>query len=144
MLVVKISHQLLTPFFLQLLLIHWVMLLYGFSASASSIFAGAYYAGRFSGDPLGTVNSSVVVRAGLDTYVRTFGTPGVDRNRWGDYTGASVDPTDDESFWVFNEYAITSGSGTPPDDGRWGTVYANVPLSELPVELSSFTVKVLR
>ncbi|MGB5896470.1 MAG: hypothetical protein WBG58_20020, partial [Ignavibacteriaceae bacterium] len=58
----------------------------GFSASASTIFPGAYYAGRFVGDPAGTVNSSVVVRTGLDFYVRTFGTP---KNRWGDYTGAS-------------------------------------------------------
>ncbi len=106
----------------------------GFSASAPTIFPGAYYAGRFVGDPAGTVNSSVVVRAGLDSYVRTFGAP---RNRWGDYTGASVDPNDDKSFWVFNEYAITKGSGTPPDDGRWGTVYAHVPLSDLVVEVRS-------
>ena len=106
----------------------------GFSASAPTIFPGAYYAGRFVGDPAGTVNPSVVVRAGLDSYVRTFGTP---RNRWGDYTGASVDPNDDKSFWVFNEYAITKGSGTPPEDGRWGTVYAHVPLSDFVVEIRS-------
>jgi hypothetical protein len=111
----------------------------GFSASAPTIFPGAYYAGRFVGDPAGTVNSSVVVRAGLDFYVRTFG---AGRNRWGDYTGASVDPTDDKSFWIFNEYAITRGSGTPPEDGRWGTVYAHVPQSDLPVELKSFTASV--
>ncbi|MCH9028532.1 MAG: T9SS type A sorting domain-containing protein [Bacteroidetes bacterium] len=110
----------------------------GFSASASTIFPGAYYAGRFVGDPAGTVNPSVVVRAGLDTYVRIFS----ERNRWGDYTGASVDPNDDKSFWVFNEYALTRGSGTPPDDGRWGTVYAHVPLSDLPVELTSFAATV--
>jgi hypothetical protein len=91
---------------------------------------------RFFGDPPGTVNQSVVVRAGVDTYERTFGGP---RNRWGDYTGASVSPADDQTFWVFNQYAMTRGSGTPPDDGRWGTTYAKVPLSNLPVELTSFT-----
>ncbi|MGB5895929.1 MAG: T9SS type A sorting domain-containing protein, partial [Ignavibacteriaceae bacterium] len=90
--------------------------------------------GRFVGDPAGTVNSSVVVRTGLDFYVRTFGTP---KNRWGDYTGASVDPTDDKSFWIFSEYALTRGSGTAPEDGRWGTVYAHVPQSDLIVELRS-------
>ena len=111
----------------------------GFSASASTIFPGAYYAGRFVGDPAGTVNPSVVVRAGLDYYVRTFGGSS---NRWGDYSGASVDPKDDKSFWVFNEYASTRGSGTPPDDGRWGTVYAHVPQSDLPVELISFAATV--
>ena len=79
----------------------------GFSASASSIFAGAYYAGRFSGDPAGTPNSSVVIKAGLAYYVRIFAASGGTRNRWGDYSGASVDPSDDESFWIFNEYAFT-------------------------------------
>jgi hypothetical protein len=114
----------------------------GFSASASTIFPGAYYAGRFVGDPAGTVNSSVVVRAGLDFYVRTFGGP---RNRWGDYTGASVDPTDDKAFWIFNEYALTRGSvfGIPPEDGRWGTVYAHVPQSDLPVELTYFAAVIV-
>ena len=111
----------------------------GFSASAPTIFPGAYYAGRFVGDPAGFVNPSVVVRAGLDSYVRTFG---AGRNRWGDYTGASVDPTDDKSFWIFNEYAIARGTPTPPEDGRWGTVYAHVPLSDLPVELTSFAATV--
>ena len=109
----------------------------GFSASDSTSFPGAYYAGRFVGDPAGTVNPSVVVRAGLDFYVRTFG---AGRNRWGDYTGASVDPNDDNSFWVFNEYALTRGSGTPPEDGRWGTVYAHVPQSDLLVEVRSMEV----
>ena len=109
----------------------------GFSASDSTSFPGAYYAGRFVGDPAGTVNPSVVVRAGLDFYVRT---QGAGRNRWGDYTGASVDPNDDNSFWVFNEYALTRGSGTPPEDGRWGTVYAHVPQSDLLVEVRSVEV----
>jgi hypothetical protein len=113
----------------------------GFSASASTMYAGAYYAGRYSGDPAGNVNPSVVIKAGLDFYVRKFsGT----RNRWGDYSGACVDPSDDESFWVFNEYAMTRGSGTAPDDGRWGTVYGYVPISELPVELISFTASVVK
>ena len=112
----------------------------GFAGSAPTIYPGAYYAGRFVGDPAGTVNPSVVIRAGLDFYVRTFGTPGVDRNRWGDYTGASVDPNDDNSFWIFNEYALTRGSGTPPEDGKWGTVFAHVPKSDILVEVRSADV----
>ncbi|MEJ2196065.1 MAG: T9SS type A sorting domain-containing protein [Ignavibacteriaceae bacterium] len=112
----------------------------GFSASAPTIFPGAYYAGRYSTDSPGTVNPSVVVKAGVDFYERTFGGA---RNRWGDYTGACVDPSDDLTFWVYNEYAITRGSGTPPDDGKWGTAYAKVPLGNLPVELTSFTASVI-
>ena len=92
----------------------------GFSASAPTIFPGAYYTGRVAGDPAGTVQPSGVLRTGLDFYVRTFGTPGVDRNRWGDYSGTVVDPIDDLTFWVCNEYAITQGTPTP-EVGRWGT-----------------------
>lgn len=95
---------------------------FGFSASASTIFAGAYYTGRLSSDPAGTVQSSGTLRAGQDFYLRTFGG---ERNRWGDYSGMSVDPSDDLTFWVFNEYALMSGSGTPPEDGRWGTAFGS-------------------
>ena len=59
----------------------------GFSASGPTIFPGAYYTGRLAGDLPGTVQTSVVVRSGMDFYVRKFsGTS----NRWGDYSGASV------------------------------------------------------
>jgi hypothetical protein len=93
---------------------------FGFAASAASIYCGAYYAGREVTDPPGTVQGSGVVQAGLDFYLRTFG---AGRNRWGDYSGAAVDPADDITFWIFNEYAETRGSGTPPEDGRWGTAW---------------------
>ncbi|MBI4536163.1 MAG: hypothetical protein HY708_07780, partial [Ignavibacteriae bacterium] len=55
----------------------------GFSASASSIYPGAYFTGRFAADPAGTNRGSGVLRAGVDYYIRTFGGP---RNRWGDYS----------------------------------------------------------
>jgi hypothetical protein len=95
---------------------------FGFAASAPSIYAGAYYAGRESGDPLGTVQASGLVQAGLDFYIRTFGAV---RNRWGDYSGAAVDPTDDTTFWIYNEYAEVRGTPTSPplEDGRWGTAW---------------------
>ena len=65
---------------------------------------------------------AVAVQAGLDYYVRTFGGR---RNRWGDYSGAAVDPMDDMTFWIFNEYAEVRGTPTPvpPEDGRWGTAW---------------------
>ncbi len=95
---------------------------FGFCASAATIYAGAYATVHLSGDASGTVQASETVRAGLDYYVRTFGTG---RNRWGDYTGAALDPTDDNVVWLFNQYAMTRGSGTPPEDGRWGTAWAS-------------------
>src|SRR5207248_3034381 len=30
--------------------------------------------------------------------------------RWGDYSGIAIDPTDDQSFWVFNEHATSTNS----------------------------------
>jgi len=97
----------------------------GFSASASTIYPGAYYTGRLSNDPPGTVQGSEVLRTGLDYYIRTFGTPGVDRNRWGDYSSISVDPADGLTFWIFNEYALTRGTAFGGEDGRWGTAFGS-------------------
>ena len=93
---------------------------FGFSLSASSMYAGAYYAGRHASDAAGTVQATGTVQAGLDYYVRTFGGS---RNRWGDYSGAAVDPADDTTFWIFNEYAETRGTVVASEDGRWGTAW---------------------
>jgi hypothetical protein len=92
----------------------------GYSASGPSIFPGAYVSGRLSTDPAGVMQSATTLRAGLDYYIRVFGST----NRWGDYSGIALDPDDDAAFWVFNEYALTRGSllGNSTDDGRWGTV----------------------
>lgn len=96
----------------------------GFSASAPTIYAGAYVTGKRVEDPAGTVRPSNVVRAGEDYYYRTFnGT----RNRWGDYSGIAVDPTNDRFFWIYNEYAAPRGdvlSAYPTQDGVWGTTWA--------------------
>ena len=97
----------------------------GFAASAATIFPGAFYTGRLASDPAGTVQLSQTLRAGLDYYVRTFRSPGVGRNRWGDYSGISVDPSDDATFWVFNEYAITRGTVSGTEDGHWGTAFGS-------------------
>lgn len=103
---------------------------FGFAASAPTIYCGAYMAGREAGDPPGTVQAAGPVQAGQDYYVRTFGT-GV--NRWGDYSGASVDPSDDSTFWIFNEFADARGTGTPPEDGRWGTAWRSCMVQGPPV-----------
>ena len=106
----------------------------GFAASASTIYPGAYFTGRFSSDPAGTNRGSGVLRAGLDYYVRTFGSG---RNRWGDYSGASIDPSDG-SFWFFNQYAMARGTPISSEDGRWKTAFGNLPPTALPVQIASF------
>ncbi|MDX2473384.1 MAG: FlgD immunoglobulin-like domain containing protein [Candidatus Krumholzibacteria bacterium] len=99
---------------------------FGFSASAQTIFPGAYYTGREVGDPAGTVQASGTVQAGTDYYIRDFGGS---RNRWGDYSGASVDPVDDTTFWLYNEYAETRGTIISGEDGRWGTAWKSCTVS---------------
>ena len=78
-----------------------------------------------AGNPPGTVRPAESVRDGVAPYVRTFGGS---RNRWGDYSGISVDPANNDTFWVFNQYAETPGTptGAPggPESGRWGTAWA--------------------
>ena len=97
---------------------------FGFSASAPTIFAGAFVTGRHPGDPLGTVQPTETVKAGEGPYKRFFGGT---RNRWGDYSGISVDPTNEDFCWVFNEFADQPGSPTTGtfglEDGRWGTAW---------------------
>jgi hypothetical protein len=93
----------------------------GFAASAPGIHPGAYYTGRLASDAPGTVQPSEILAAGQDFYVRKFG---AGRNRWGDYSGISVDPADDRTFWAYNEYAVSRGTPLDNEDGRWGTRFA--------------------
>ena len=95
----------------------------GFSASAPTVYAGAYVTGRTASDPPGTVQASETVHAGEDFYFRRFGGA---NNRWGDYSGIAVDPSNDDFVWVFNEFADQRGSilsAFPDQDGRWGTAW---------------------
>ncbi len=107
----------------------------GFSASATTIYCGAYYEGRIPTDPAGTTPYNGVLQAGLDYYYRTFGGG---RNRWGDYTGISVDPSDGTSFWLFNQFAMARGTTISGEDGRWSTAFGKVVDPPFPVELTSF------
>jgi hypothetical protein len=100
---------------------------FGFSASAPTIYAGAFVTGRGPFDEPGSVRSSEVVHEGIAPYKRFFsGT----RNRWGDYTGAALDPSNDSFFWVFNQYADEVGNPTDGsqgyEDGRWRTTWGRV------------------
>lgn len=92
----------------------------GFSASAPTIYAGAYFATREVSDPAGFMGNSVTVKEGVDHYYRAFGGS---RNRWGDYSATVVDPADG-CFWVYNQWADTRGTLISGEDGRWGTAYA--------------------
>jgi len=113
----------------------------GFAASGPNIHPGAYFTGREAAAAPGTTKPSGVVRAGLDVYVRAFqpNPASTATSRWGDYTGTSVDPVDN-TFWVFNEYALVGGtiiaSIGPHEQGRWGNAHGRFDLDETPPVVS--------
>jgi hypothetical protein len=97
----------------------------GFSASDNSIFPGAYFVTRDNAG--GSFGSSMKLKEGEDWYLRKFsGT----KNRWGDYSGAAVDP-EDGCIWLFNQWAMTRGTETPVgQDGRWATSVGKVCMND--------------
>ena len=93
---------------------------FGFSASGPDIYAGAFVTGTDPSYPVGMVGPTETIKAGEDYYLRTFGGP---RNRWGDYSGISVDPSNESKFWIFNMYAAPQGTDIGGEFGRWGTAW---------------------
>jgi hypothetical protein len=90
-----------------------------YSRSSPAEFASVYVTGRFAGDPPDTIRPPVLVKAGEAAY--TPSSQGF--NRWGDYSGASVDPADPSAVWVAGEYARAEGGV------EWGTWIAQVRLA---------------
>jgi hypothetical protein len=111
----------------------------GFALSGSSTYAGAYYTSRLASDAPGTVSSTAILAAGLGPYTRTFTSGSTGSNRWGDYSGMSVDPADDVSFWAFNEYALTPGTAFGGENGRWGTRFGKFTVGGIGVAMTSAT-----
>jgi hypothetical protein len=96
---------------------------FGFAAFGPGIYGGAYASIRDDRlDPPGTVRPADVVREGQGPYYIDFGKG---RNRWGDYSGMSLDPADEDCFWAFNQY-----SGIETYDGgllgSWMTAWARL------------------
>ena len=68
----------------------------------------------------GGVWTETLYKTGDDRYVGQLDTQ--NRLRWGDYTSAHVDPSDDQSVWLASEYATTRSGGF----GQWGTWWAKI------------------
>jgi hypothetical protein len=96
--------------------------LIGSTMVGSTIYASAVYSYRNAADALNTFRTSYTYQAGGNSYYKTFGGT---RNRWGDFSSTSLDPTDG-TFWTLQEYA-------QPTVNKWGTSWANVGTPAAPV-----------
>jgi hypothetical protein len=89
-----------------------------FSRSSLNEYAGAYFNHRLNSDPPGTFGGTRPLQVGKAYYFKDFGSG---RNRWGDYNGAWVDPSDQNNIWVITEYAETPSS-------TWASQIGNIRL----------------
>lgn len=80
----------------------------GYTVSGPDIFPSVAVSGRKRRDPRGQLRSEVAVVSGTESY-RSFQNPAAP-NRWGDYSGMTIDP-DGNRFWYVGEYA---GASTNP------------------------------
>jgi hypothetical protein len=78
--------------------------------SSASEFMSMYITGRGRLDPRGRMQTPVLVKAGVTTYVDFSPIP----HRTGDYSGIGVDPATGK-FWAASEFANTDA------DANWGT-----------------------
>ncbi|HKQ50140.1 MAG TPA: hypothetical protein VJZ71_18835 [Phycisphaerae bacterium] len=82
----------------------------GFSGADATQYASAYYTGRRATDPTGQTAPPALLQAGVapQNNIDQYG-----RNRWGDYSLCSLDPSDDTKLWTIQEYAAATDT--------WGT-----------------------
>ena len=86
-----------------------------FSGSSAGEYASVYASGQKTTEP-NSFQAPVLTQAGENAY-----TPFA--NRWGDYSGAAIDPTNQAVVWVAGEYARIEGGS------EWGTWIAPVQMS---------------
>ena len=107
----------------------------GCSIVSINRFPGMAMFARLATDPPNTTRSVVPLRLGVASYEIKFGGS---RNRWGDYWGNAIDPSDDRTFWTFGQYSTLNpyySSGT--DRGGWATTAIGYRLDETSPYLDS-------
>jgi hypothetical protein len=94
----------------------------GFSRSHSGLYPGAWYTGnRGTGwDP------AVILKYGNGPYDSQTNCHG--QNRFGDYSGAAMDPADPTDVWIAAEYALYYSSAVNPSC-TWGTAVGRLTYS---------------
>ena len=100
--------------------------LIGYSTFSPNQYPSAAYSFHACNDTNNTMESEVVLKAGIAPYYKTI----QGRNRWGDYSATWTDPLNDSDFWTLQEYAdMNVGLITTDGSGRWATWWGNVPVA---------------
>jgi hypothetical protein len=73
-----------------------------YSRSGASSFPSVFTAGRYIGDPSGTLRQEVPCIEGTGVQATADG-------RWGDYASVSLDPSDQCTFWMTHQYVESTG-----------------------------------
>ena len=81
-----------------------------FSRAGTSDFGSIGYTGRRATDPLGSLQASALLKAGVAHY-QALDSSG--RNRWGDYNGVAADPASPRLIWFYSEFCSAANT--------WGT-----------------------
>jgi len=79
----------------------------GFSESSSTIHPSIAFTGRVPSDPAGTMEGIATIFTGKGSQT---GGMANGSNRWGDYSGLAIDPSNDCTFWYVNQYIPSNGS----------------------------------
>ncbi len=93
-------------------------ILLSFSRSSANEYVGAFFNYRLNSDPPGTFAGTRALQVGKAYYFKDFGSG---RNRWGDYNGSWVDPSDQNNIWVITQYAESPSS-------TWASQIGNIRL----------------
>ncbi len=97
-----------------------LVMVYGRGSSLE--FASIYFTGRLYSDPLNTLRSGELIKAGRASFVELL--PGNSTTTYGDYFGAAIDPID-KSFWLHAQYVRV-----PEAWGTWvGKIAVNISVS---------------
>jgi uncharacterized protein (TIGR03437 family) len=111
-----------------------------FNASSENFDVGLYYMGRSGGDPSGTLSTIAALHAGNACFVRPNGS----YYTVGGNTAISLDPSDNQSFWMFGAFA--TGNSQDCKANHWGTWLgritwpASTPSSSSPQVVNSATL----
>lgn len=81
-----------------------------FSRASENEFGSVYYTGRRATDPLGALQKSALLKAGVANYVAK---DSGGRNRWGDYAGVASDPANVRVVWFYSLFSSALNT--------WGT-----------------------